>query len=172
MGYTPCSHKSPTWLSENNKIMGLASSFFLFQILWLFNFFQFGRSVMSDSLQPHGVQHTRPPCPLPTPGACSNSCPLNQCCHPTISSSVAPFSLAFNLSQHQSLFQWISSSYHVAKVLEIQLQHQSFQWIKDWFPLGLTALISLHSKGLSSLLQQHSSKASTLWLLLISFLIN
>ena len=53
---------------------------------------QFSHSVMSDSLQPHGLQHARLPCPAPTPRACSNSCPLSWCCHPTISSSVAPFS--------------------------------------------------------------------------------
>ena len=69
---------------------------------------------------------------------------------------------AFNLSQHQGLFQWVSSSHQVAKILEFQLQHQSFQWILDWFPLGLTGWISLQSKGLKSLLQHHSSKASIL----------
>ena len=53
---------------------------------------QFSRSVMSDSLRPHGLQHARPPCPSPTTGACSNSCPSSQWCHPTISSSVVPFS--------------------------------------------------------------------------------
>ena len=53
---------------------------------------QFGHSVVSDSLQPHGLQHTRPPCPSPTPGAYSNSCPSGWWCHPTISSSVVPFS--------------------------------------------------------------------------------
>ena len=53
---------------------------------------QFSCSVVSDSLQPHGLQHTRLPCPSPTPGAYSNSCPLSQWCHPTISSSVIPFS--------------------------------------------------------------------------------
>ena len=56
----------------------------------------------------------------------------------------------FNLSQHQGLFQWVSSSNQLAKVLEFQLQHQSFQWIfRDWFPLGWTGLMSLQSKGLS-----------------------
>ena len=53
---------------------------------------QFSRSVVSDSLPPHGLQHTRPPCPSPTPGACSNSCPSSRWYHPTISSSVIPFS--------------------------------------------------------------------------------
>ena len=62
----------------------------------------------------------------------------------------SPFSPAFHLSQHQGLFQWFSSSYQVAKVLEFQLQHQSFQWIiQNWFPLGWTGWISFLSKGLS-----------------------
>ena len=60
---------------------------------------------------------------------CSNSCPLSQWCHPTISSSVIPSQPAFSLFQHQSLFQWASSSHQVAKLLEFQLQHQFFQWI-------------------------------------------
>ena len=54
----------------------------------------------------------------------------------------------FNLSWHQGLFQWLSSSHHVAKVLEFQLQHQSFQWVQDWFPLGWTGWISLQFMGL------------------------
>ena len=60
-------------------------------------------------------------------GVCLNSCPLIQWCHPTISSS-PPSPIAFNPSQHQGLFQWVSSSHQVAKVLELQLQHHSFQW--------------------------------------------
>ena len=93
---------------------------------------QFSCSVVFDSLRPHGLQHTRLPCPSPTPGACSDSCPWHQWCHPTMSSSAIPLSPslpAFNLFQHQSLFQWVGSSRQVAKVLEFQLQHQSFQWI-------------------------------------------
>ena len=58
-----------------------------------FNSVQFSHSAVSDSLRPHELQHTRIPCPSPTPGACSNSCPLSKWCHPTISSSVAPFSI-------------------------------------------------------------------------------
>ena len=65
----------------------------------------------------------------PTPRACSNSCPLSWWCHPTISSSVVPFSSCLNLSQDRGLFQWVSSLHQIAKVLEYQLQHQSFQWI-------------------------------------------
>ena len=90
---------------------------------------QFSHSVVSDSSRPRGLQHARLPCPSPTPGACSNSCPLSQWCHPTISSSVVPFSSAFNISQYQGLFQGITSLHQVAKLLELQLQHQSFQWI-------------------------------------------
>ena len=78
---------------------------------------QFSRSVMPDSLRPHGLQHARLPCPSPTPGACSNSCPLShdtiQSCHPLSS----PSPLTFNLSQHQGLFKWVSSSHQVAKVV-------------------------------------------------------
>ena len=84
---------------------------------------------MSDSLWPLGLQHARPPCPSPTSGVYSNSCPLSHWCHPTISSSVIPSPPAFNLSQHQGFFKWVSSSCQVTKVLEFQLQHQSFQWI-------------------------------------------
>ena len=90
---------------------------------------QLSCSVMSDSLGSHGLQHARLPCPSPTPGACSNSCQLSRWCHPTISSSVIPSPPPHNLSQHQGLFQWVGSSHQVAKVLELQLQHQSFQWI-------------------------------------------
>ena len=85
------------------------------------------RSVVSDSLRPNESQHARPPCPSPTPGVHSDSRPSSQWCHPAISSSVVPSSSAPNPSQHQSLFQRINSSHEVAKVLEFQLQHHSFQ---------------------------------------------
>ena len=87
---------------------------------------QFSRSVVSDSLRPHKLKHSRPPRPSPTPRVHSDSRPSSWWCHPTISSSVVPFSCP-NPSQHQSLFQWVNSSHKVAKVLEFQLQHQSFQ---------------------------------------------
>ena len=67
---------------------------------------------MSDSLQPHGLQHDRLPCPSPAPRVYSNSCPSSRWCHPTISSLSPP---ALNLSQHQGLFKWVSSSHWVAK---------------------------------------------------------
>ena len=83
---------------------------------------------MSDSLWPRKSQQARLPCPSQTPRVYPNSCPLGQWCHPTISSSVVPFSSCPQFSQHQGLFKWVSSSHQVAKVLEFQLQHQSFQW--------------------------------------------
>ena len=90
---------------------------------------QFSHSVMSDSLQPHGLQHSRPPCPSPTPGIYSNSYPLSWQCHPTIASSVIPLSSCLQSILASGLFKWVSSSHQVAKVLEFQLQHQSFQWL-------------------------------------------
>ena len=90
---------------------------------------QFSHSVVSSSLWPHGLQHTRPPCSSPIPGVYSNSShwvgDAIQTSHPLS----FPSPSAFNLSQYQGLFQWVSSSHHVAKALEYQLQHQSFQWI-------------------------------------------
>ena len=79
------------------------------------------------TLRPHALPHARLPCPSPTPEPYANSCPLNRWCHLTISFSVISFSFAFNLSQHHGLFQWISTSHQVAKVLGFQ--HQFFQWI-------------------------------------------
>ena len=84
---------------------------------------QFSRSVVSDSVRPHGLQHARLPCPSLPPGAYSNSCPSSQWCYPLSSPP------AVNLSQHQGLFKWVSSSHQVAKAFAFQLQHQSFQWI-------------------------------------------
>ena len=91
---------------------------------------QFSHSVTSNSSQPHGLQQARPPCPSPTPRVYSNSCPLSQWCFPTISSSVIPFSCPPYFPASGSL-QWVGSLHQVAKVLELQLQlqHQSFQWI-------------------------------------------
>ena len=96
---------------------------------WTTTSVQFSRSVVSDSLWPHEPQHARPPCPSPTPGVYSNSGPSSRWCHPAISSSLSSLSPpAPSHSQHQGLFQWVNSSHEVAKVLEFQLKHQSFQW--------------------------------------------
>ena len=95
---------------------------------------QFSRSVVSNSLWPHELQHARPLCPSPTPGVHPDSCPSSQWCHPASDAIqpshplLSPSPPAFNLSQHQGLFHWVSSLHQVAKVLEFQLQHQSLQW--------------------------------------------
>ena len=111
---------------------------------------QFSRSVVSDSLWPHEPQHTRPPCPSPTPGVYPNSAPLSLWCHPTISSSVVPFSScpqsfpasgSFQMSQ---LFVSGGQSIGVsASASDLPMNTQ------DWSPLGWIGWISLHSKGLS-----------------------
>ena len=90
---------------------------------------QSSHSIVSNSLQSHGLQHARPRCPSPTPGVYSDSCPLSRWYHPTISSSVVPFSSRLQSFPHQGLFKWVSSSHQVNKILEFQLQPQSFQWI-------------------------------------------
>ena len=81
---------------------------------------QFSRSVVSDSLQPHGVQHARLRCPSPTPGAYSNSCLSRQWCHPNISSSLIPFSSCLQSFPPSGSFKWVSSSHQVTRVLEFQ----------------------------------------------------
>ena len=105
---------------------------------------------MSDSLRPHGLQHTTPPCPSPTHGAYPNLCPSSRWCHPTISSSVVPFSSclqsfpasgSFQMSQFFTSAGQSTGASASASVLPMNIQ--------DWFPSGLTGLISLKSKRLS-----------------------
>ena len=90
---------------------------------------QFSLSVMSTSLQPHGLQHARPPCSSPTPRVYSNLCPLSQWCHPAFSSSIIPFSSCLQSSPASGSFQMSQLFVSGVKVLEFQFQHQSFQWI-------------------------------------------
>ena len=102
--------------------------------LWLLRTFSheiwlFSCSVMSDSLRPHGLQHTRHPCPALYPGACSHSRPLSWWYPPTILSSVIPLSSCLHSSSASGSFPVSPFFASVAKVLELQLQHQSFQWI-------------------------------------------
>ena len=103
-------------------------------VAWNLPSVQFICSVVSDSFQPHGLAtspwRTRLPCPSPTPRACWNSRPSSRwyAIQPSLPPS-SPSPPAFNLSHRQGLFQWVRSSHQVAKVLELQLQHQSFQWI-------------------------------------------
>ena len=111
---------------------------------------QFSCSVVSGFLWPHGLQHTKPPCPSPTPRGNSNSCPLSQWCHPIVSSSVIPFSShlqSFPASGSFQMNQFFASGGQSigvlasASVLPVNIQ--------DWFPLRWAGWISLQSKGLS-----------------------
>ena len=115
-----------------------------------FSSVQFSRSVTSNSLWPHEPQHARPPCPSPTPGVYPNPCPLSRWCHPTISSSVVPFSFcpqSFPASGSFPVSQLFTSGGQsigvVASTSSLPMNTQ------DWSPLGWTGWISLQSKGLS-----------------------
>ena len=116
----------------------------------IFRSVQFSRSVMSNCLWPCGLQPARPPCPSPTPGAYSNSCPSHRWCHPTISSSAVPFSscpqslLASESFPMSQLFTWGCQSIGVSPLASVLSMN-----IQDWSPLGWTGWISLQSKGFS-----------------------
>ena len=133
----------------------VASGRISFFFLWVSNIplhlsLLFSHSVMFDFLWLHGLQHTRPPCPSASPRVFSNSCALSWWCHPTISSSVVPFSSYLQSFPASGSFpvRWLfalgGQSFGAsvsASVLPMNIQ--------DWFPLGLTGLISLQSRGLS-----------------------
>ena len=134
-----------SWFTYNRWLFNVYVLLHHSFILLLNNFvsinFQFSLSAVSNSLRPHGLQHTRPPCPSPTPGVYSNSCPLSQWCHPTISSSVTPFSSRLQSSPTLGSFQMSQvfppggQSFRVsasASVLPMSIQ--------DWFPLGWMVL--------------------------------
>ena len=135
--------------SSQNRIQILTINFTFKEMENLLSV-QFNCSVVSDSLWSHGLQHARLPCPSPTPGACSNSGPSSWWCHPTISSSVVPFSSglqSFPASGSFSVSQFFVSGGHIirasasASVLPMNIQ--------DWFPLGWTCWIALLSRGLT-----------------------
>ena len=132
------------WLSMNPHIRINGS------VMDLWGSVQFSCSVMSRSLQPHGLQHARPPCPSPSPRACSNSCPSSWWCHPIISSSVVPLSprlQSFPASGSLPVSQFFESG---GQCIGASASASVFAMnIQDWFPLGLNGLISLQSKGLS-----------------------
>ena len=117
----------------------------------------FSHSIMSNSLWPHGLQQARLLCPLPTPRACSNSCPLRWWCHPTISSSVSPFSCFPCFPASGSFLRsqlFISCDQSIRALASVVLVN-----IQDWFPLGGTGWISLQSKGLSRIVSNNRVKS-------------
>ena len=128
----------------------------------------FSPQVMSDSSRPYGLQHTRLPCPSPSPGVCWKSRPLNQWCHPTISSSVTLFSFCLQSLPASGSFPvsqlFASSSHSIGVSVSAPVLPKSIQ---GWFPLRLTGLISLLSKGLlrvfsSTTIQSFNSSALSL----------
>ena len=145
--------KHTSWL--RTVVLPLEKSVFDWLIYWLIHSIiyiyllssvQFNCSVVSNSLWPHGLQQARPPCPSPTPGAFSNSCPSSWWCHPIISSSVVPFSSSSIrvFSSESALFTSSGQSIGVSastSVLPVSIQ--------DWFPLGWTCWIAWQSKRLS-----------------------
>ena len=124
---------------------------------------QFSHSVMSNSLWSHGLQHTRPSCPSPTPGDDSNSYPLSQWCHPTISSSVVLFSSCLQSFPASGTFQksqfFISGGQSIGVSASTSVLPMNTQ---DWSPLGWTGWISLQSKGLSRVFS--NTRVQKLWL--------
>ena len=132
-------------------LIALASAIqYLTQVVRMESLFQISHLVVSDSLQPHGLQHPRPPCPSPTHRVYSNSCPLSQWCHPTISSSVIPFSSHLQSFPASGSFQmsqfFTSGGQSIGVSASVSVLPMDIQ---DWFPLGWTGWISLQSKGLS-----------------------
>ena len=111
---------------------------------------QFSRSVMSNPLWPHGLQHGRIPCPSPTPRVYPNQCPSSQWCHPTISSSVGPFSSCLQSFPELGSFQMNRFFTSCSQSIGVSASPSVLPMnIQDWFPLGWTGWISLQSKGLS-----------------------
>ena len=143
MGSQTVGHDWATSDSDSDTICNLDAYLFFMSV-------QFSRSVVSDSLQPHGLQHAWPPCPSPTSGVYSNSCPLSWWCRPAISSSAISFSSclqsfpssgSFPVSQFFTSGSQSSGVSFSASVLPVNIQ--------DWFPFRWTGWISLQSKGLS-----------------------
>ena len=130
----------------------------------------FSRSVVSDSLQHHGLQHARPPCPSPTPGVYANSCPLSHWYHPTISSFVIPFSSDLQSFPVSGSFQMSHFFASGGQSIGVSASTSVLPMnIQDWFPLGWTGWISLQSKGLSRVfsnttLQKHQFFSAQLFL--------
>ena len=128
-------------------------------ILRKFSSVQFNCSVVYDSLRPHGLQHTTPPCPSPIPRVYSNSSPLNWWCHPTISSSVVPFSSCPQFFPASGSFQMSQLFASGGQSIKVSASTSVLPMnIQDWSPLGWTGWISLQSKGLSKVFSNTTSQ--------------
>ena len=130
-----------------------------------FSSVQFSRSVVSKSLWPHGLQHTRPPCSSSTPRIYSDSCPLSWWCHPTISFFVVPFSSHLQSFPTSGSFQMSQSFASGGQSIEVSASTSVLPMnIQEWIPLGWIGWSPCYPRDSKSLLQHHSSKASILWL--------
>ena len=149
-------------LQETEEERGIGHNL-LFHPAVQFRSVQFSHSVVSDSLQPHKLQHTRPPCPSPTHGVHSSSHQSSWWCHRAISSSVVPFSSGLQSFPASGSFPMSHLFSSGDKRIGASVSASVLpMFIQGWFPLGLTGFISLQSKGLKSFLPHHSSKASIL----------
>ena len=155
------------WIFSSDYLL---NGWWIWFLKYVFSSIQFSLSVVSDSLPLHELRHTRPPCPSPAPGVYPNSCPLSRWCHPTISSSVIPFSSrlqsfpASGSFQMNHLFASGGQSIGVSASTSVLPMN-----IQDWFPLGWTGWIPLQSKGLSRLfsnttVQKHQFFSAQLFL--------
>ena len=130
-------------------------NFYIFTVFLML----FSHLVMSNSLQPHGLQPAKPPCPSPIPGACSNSCPSSRWCHPTSSSYAIPFSSCLQSFPASGSFLrshfFLSGSQTIGASASASVLPMNIQ---NWFLLGLTGLTSLQSKGLSRLFSNTAVK--------------
>ena len=111
------------------KSSWVPSNLYSFSLKWFSLLLLFSRPVVSNSLRLHGQQHTKPLFPSPSPEVCPSSCPLHRWCRPAILSLTPLSPVSLNLSEHQELFQWVSCLHQMTKILELQLRHQSFQWL-------------------------------------------
>ena len=123
--------------------------------------FQFSYSVVSDSLRPYGLPHARLPCPLPTPGTYSNSCPLSWWCHPAISSTLFPFSSSLQSFPASGSFQMSQFYTSGSQSIGVSASASVFPVnIQDWFPSEWTVWISLPSKGLARVFSNKQFKST------------
>ena len=141
-GIEPMPHKVEMWILNHWTTRKVPKN--------TFSSAQFSHSVMSDSLRPHELQHARLPCPSPIPRVYSNSSPLSQWCHPTISSSVIPFSSCPQSFPASGSFQMSQLSTSGGQSIGVSASTSVLPMnTQDWFPLGWTGWIFLQSKGLS-----------------------
>ena len=158
-GINPCSSRNVVSRSTCGQAETISQASCLDNWNLFISSVQFSLSVMSDSLWPHGLQHTRPPCQPPAPGIYPNSYALSQWCHPTISSSVIPFSSCLQSFPTSEYFQMNQHFWSGGQSIGVSASTSVLPMnIQDWSSLGWTGWISLQSKGLSKVFSNISVK--------------